>query len=68
MATVPKTSQEPRKAPLEKQPDRKDQLRRGHMLAIVILIIFAALIGMMNWLASFGDVSEGGNYDYWMMP
>ena len=68
MATVPKTSQQPRKAPPEKRPDRKDQLRRDRMLAIVILIIFAALMGMMIWLASFGDVSEGVNYDYWMMP
>ena len=45
------------------------QLRRDRITGALVLAILAALVGLMIWLASLGDVPPENLNDYWpMMP
>ena len=53
-----------RKIPI-KRPS--DQLRRDRITAVIVLVVFAALLALVAWLASLGG--GGGEIDpmYWPM-
>lgn len=64
MSTVSKSPQNVEGRPLKSG----DNLRRERITGIVVLVVFAALMALLLWLASLGGVPENVEYDWWMMP
>lgn len=50
------------------QPVSKEQLRKDRINLILVVVIFAALIGLMIWLASMGPGSGQFDYTYPLVP
>ena len=68
MATAPKIIPGPPRLK-GKEPPNKDQLRRDRITGIVVLVILAAVMALMIWLASLGNgTSESIYYEWPMMP
>jgi len=67
MATVGKSPQRADFASGE-QPVTKEQLRRDRINLAVVVVVFAALIGLMIWLASMGPPAGNFDYTYPMVP
>ncbi len=55
MATATKTPSKLGRKVAEKTP--ADQLRKDRITAVVVLVLFAALMALMIWLASLGGGS-----------
>ena len=53
MATVGKTPQNSG-SPSGEQPLSKEQLRKDRINLVLVVVVFAVLIGLMIWLASMG--------------
>lgn len=67
MATAPQTFRGTGSPGPGRNPQDKQQLRRDRIVAAVVLVLFAVLMGLMIWLASLGG-GEAIDYEYWMMP
>jgi hypothetical protein len=67
MATV---GNSPQKADFTsgEQPLSKEQLRKDRINLVLVVVVFAALIGLMIWLASMGPTSGNVDYTYPMVP
>lgn len=55
------------KTPLKGTHDNA-QLRRERWTGVVVLLLFAALMALLIWLASIGGGGGDMDYDWWMMP
>ena len=55
------------KAPAETEKEtHDDQLRKGRIMAVVVLLVFAALIALFVWLAASSPPSDPSSFDYMM--
>ncbi len=46
----------------------REQLRRDRIVAVVIILVAAAIMGALLWLGSIGALPEGGMYEPPLMP
>jgi hypothetical protein len=57
----------------EMQPTKTEsrdeaQLRHERLTGVIVLIVIAAIMALMIWLASMSGVPDDAHYEYWMMP
>jgi hypothetical protein len=67
MATVGKSPQNAG-SPSGEQPLSKEQLRKDRINLVLVVVVFAVLIGLMIWLASMGPSTGNIDYTYPMVP
>ena len=67
MATAPRTPQKS-EMPSGDMPRSREQLRRDRINLTIVIAVFAALIGLMIWLATLSPPTGGMNLGYPPMP
>jgi hypothetical protein len=50
------------------RPKSAEELRRDRITLLVVVLIFAAVIGLVIWAALVGPPPEGGNFQMPIVP